>query len=83
MGRAGAAAWTEWPDLTRGDGPYACWRIGLASGPPPLARYGPSRGFPCQIRPRSWNSQVDSGPKSLCFSRQPTGAGPAVAGAAA
>jgi SAM-dependent methyltransferase len=26
--------------LTRGGGPYACWRIGLASGLPPLARCG-------------------------------------------
>ena len=37
-------------DLTRGDGPYAVPGIGLASGLPPLARSGPSRGFPCQIR---------------------------------
>jgi hypothetical protein len=37
-------------DFTRGDGPYAGHAIGLASGLPALARSGPSRGFPCQIR---------------------------------
>ena len=37
-------------DLIRGDGPYAGLAIGLASSLPPLARCGPSRGFPCQIR---------------------------------
>ena len=32
-----AAARTGWRDLTRGDGPYACWRIGLAFSLPPVS----------------------------------------------
>ena len=50
---------------------------------PPLARCGPSRGFPCQIPTRPWNFPVECGSKVSRLSRQPTGAGPAVAGAKA
>jgi hypothetical protein len=51
-------------DFTRGDGPYAVLAIGLASGLPRLARSGPSRGFPCQIR-RGPGTSGGSGPKVL------------------
>jgi hypothetical protein len=63
----GAPPATVMRRLTRGDGPYAVWRIGLASGLPPLARCGPSLGFPCQIPPRPWNFSVDCGPEVFHF----------------
>jgi hypothetical protein len=69
-------------DLIRGDGPYAVPAIGLASSLSALARSGPSRGFPCQIRRGSEPSRR-SRPQGPYVSRQPTGAGPAGAGAAA
>src|SRR5262245_39575739 len=70
-------------DLTRGDGPYAVLAIGLASGLPALARSGPSRGFPCQIRRGLWNLWAAAVRRYFCLSRQPTGVGATVAGAPA
>jgi hypothetical protein len=63
----------------KGRWPVRWLAIGLASGLPALARSGPSRGFPCQIRRGPVELLDGSGPKVLLPSRQPTGAGAAVA----
>ena len=60
-------------DLTRGGGPYACPRIGLASGLPALARCGPPRGFPCQIRRGLVTLRIGGPKRPFCFA-PPTGA---------
>ena len=54
-------------DLIRGGCPYACLAIGLASGLPALARSGPSRGFPCQIRRGPGTSRLIAARKVFAF----------------
>src|ERR1035437_838927 len=54
-------------DLMRGDGPYASPAIGLASGLPALARFGPSRGFPCQFRRGSGDPSALRPKESFAF----------------
>ena len=59
-----AAVRTERRDLTRGDGPYACWRIGPASACP-VSPMRAIAGFPCQIPTRPWNFlRLIAAPKS-------------------
>ena len=81
--RGRAAARTEWRDLTRGDGPYACWRIGLASACPRWPDEGHREGSLVKSGRGPGTFSVDCGPEVFRSSRQPTGVGPAVAGAAA
>jgi hypothetical protein len=65
-------------NLTRGDGPYAVFAIGLASGLPALARSGPSRGSLVKSAAAP-NLREDCGPKVPVFfapadRRRPAGA---------
>jgi hypothetical protein len=65
----------RWPVRCSGD------RAGFWAAP--LARSGPSRGFPCQIRRGPETLGLTAAPRVLCLSRQPAGVGAAVAGAEA
>ena len=83
-GGSGFAKTERW-DLTRGDGPYADPRIGLASGLPALGRSGPSRGFPCQIplRPLAWIFWAECVPRVFAFRASRPAPSAAAAGAPA
>src|SRR5215467_13600007 len=70
-------------DLTRGGGPYASHAVGLASGLPALARSGPSRGFPCQIRRGPGTSRLAAAREVFACRASRPALGPAAAGALA
>jgi hypothetical protein len=60
-------------DFTRGGGPYACLRIGLASACPQEPDEGRREGSLVKSAAARTAFLVSSGPDSPCPSRQPTG----------